>query len=346
MHIQEELENRFTMERPKPKQELSPPFQGKQVAPNPQARAAAVKALAQDLGFLDCGIAEADYLADEAPRLAKWLDKGMNGRMQYMNAHTELRLDPRLLLHGARSVIVLLSNYYPRHSHMQLSTQAPKIARYAYGRDYHRVLRNKLRVFAQGLQARIGQVAWRACVDSAPVMESVWAARAGLGWKGKHSLLIHKKYGSFFFLCVLLTDANLATDTPDTDHCGDCTRCIDACPTDAIRPHGTIDARRCIAYWTIEDKNPIPEPLQPHLNDWLFGCDVCQDVCPWNRFAVPHQEEAFAPTSARLALRLADWQQMQRSTFDTLFAGSALRRAGYDKLQHTLSVIASKSTKP
>ena len=244
----------------------------------PEKRSVWIKEQARALGFLDCRIAKADFLEEEAPLFEKWLNKGFQGQMAWLEDHFDLRMDPRKLVPGARSVISLMYNYFPEEQSLQES--APKIARYALGRDYHKVLRKKMKQLMRSAHEQWGEVGGRAFVDSGPVHERAWARRSGLGWVGKNSLLLNKQHGSYFFLCELILDVELAADDPVTDHCGSCTRCIDACPTDAIVADQVIDSQKCISYLTIELKEAIPEEFSAQLNGWAFGCDICQEVCP------------------------------------------------------------------
>jgi epoxyqueuosine reductase len=300
------------------------------------ARTAQIKAEAHRLGFLACGIAAAGFLEEEAPRLEQWLRQGRHGQMAYMANHFDLRLDPRKLVPGAKSVISLAYNYHTEQK--QLDPEAPKLSTYAYGRDYHKVVKKRLKPLMEFIEERFGQVAIRAFVDSAPVMEKAWAERAGIGWRGKHTNVIRQGEGSFFFLCELITDLELTPDAPATDHCGTCRRCIDACPTDAITPYG-IDGSRCISYLTIELKEAIPEEFAGKLNDWAFGCDICQQVCPWNRFATPHQEAEFKPKPELMALTKDEWHGLTEVVFDRLFEVSAVKRTKFSGLKRSLEFL-------
>lgn len=299
-------------------------------------RSAAIKAEAHRLGFLACGIARAGFLAEEAPRLEQWLRQGRHGAMGYMERHFDLRLDPRRLLPGARSVISLAYNYHttPR----QQDPEAPKLSTYAYGRDYHKVLRKRLKPLMAFITQEMGQVAMRAFVDSGPVLEKAWAQRAGVGWMGKHTNIIRRGTGSWFFLCEIITDLELDSDPPATDHCGTCRRCIDACPTEAITPYG-VDGSRCISYLTIELKDPIPQAFTGKMDGWAFGCDICQQVCPWNRFATPHNEPSFEPRPELMALSADAWHGMTEVVFDRLFEGSAVKRTKYHGLVRNLRFL-------
>jgi epoxyqueuosine reductase len=298
-----------------------------------------IKTWAEELGFQDIGIAKADFLEEEAPRLEAWLHKNYQGEMSYMANWFDKRLDPRLLVEDAQSVIVLSYNYY---STAQQVADAPKISRYAYGEDYHHVIRKKLKELLHRMQEAFGSIHGRGFVDSAPVMERAWAQKAGLGWNGKHTLLINQQKGSFFFLAVLITDLALEADDPiRTDHCGTCTRCIDACPTEAIVQPWLVDASRCISYLTIELKNEIPDEFKGKMDHWMFGCDVCQQVCPWNRFSTEHKEPAFLPRPPLLEMNKADWQEITEDIFRDLFSKSAVKRTGLQGLQRNIAFLDS-----
>jgi epoxyqueuosine reductase len=293
-----------------------------------------IKQEAKRLGFLACGIAKAEFLATEAPRLENWLQQGFHGEMHYMENHFDMRLDPRLLVDNAKSVISLSYNYYPEQ---QQNKESYKIAKYAYGEDYHFVIKEKLRELLASIQQEIGEVSGRCFVDSAPILERVWAEKAGLGWNGKHSLLIQKQQGSFFFLAELIVDLELEYDHPTTtNHCGSCTKCIDACPTEAILPNNTIDAKKCISYATIELKDSIPATFKNSMENWMFGCDICQDVCPWNRFSAPHQEPLFHPKEAILQFTKRDWEEITEETFQKVFQKSAVKRTKFTGLQRNI----------
>lgn len=295
-----------------------------------------IKAEAHRLGFLACGIARAEFLAEEAPRLEQWLGDGKHGQMAYMANHFDMRLDPRKLVPGAKSVISLAFNYFT--TARQADPEAPMLSTYAYGRDYHKVVKQRLKPLMAFVQERFGDAAMRAFVDSAPVMEKAWAQRAGIGWVGKHTNVIRQGAGSWFFLCEIITDLELEPDAPATDHCGTCRRCVDACPTDAITPYG-VDGSRCISYLTIELKEAIPQEFAGKLDGWAFGCDVCQQVCPWNRFSVPHAEPAFAPKAELLNLKAEEWHGMTEMVFERLFEGSAVKRAKYSGLSRSLRFL-------
>ena len=297
-----------------------------------------VKETARSLGFDFCGIARAGRLDDDADRLEKWLGKGFHAQMEYMSRHFDLRVDPRKLLPGAKSVITLMLNYYPEHQQEQ---PRPKISKYAYGRDYHQVIREKLGVFLSRLKEQVGEVQGRGFVDSAPVLERSWAQRSGLGWIGKNGNLISRSHGSFFFLSTLITDLELEADEPYArDYCGTCTRCIDACPTDAILPGKVIDAGRCISYFTIELKEAlIPGAMKGRFENHLFGCDVCQDVCPWNRFASATKEPGFTPVREVLEYSEKDWEELTEASFRIIFRDSPLKRSGYAGIKRNLAFL-------
>ncbi len=290
------------------------------------------------LGFSFTGFARAAPLSEEARRLEEWLRRGYHGQMGYMERHFDLRIDPTRLVPGAKTVIVLMHNYFPRRT--QSDPTAPKLARYAYGADYHQVLKRKLRRLLAFLREHFGAVDGRCFTDSAPVMERDWARYAGLGWTGKHTLLIHPRAGSYHFLATLVVDLALPPDPPLRDHCGTCRRCITACPTQAIAPQGyLLDASRCISYLTIELREEIPEVFRGQLADNAFGCDICQEVCPWNRFSTPQEEPSFEPSPDLLDLTRADWMDMTEDVFNRLFAHSAVRRAGFKGLTRNLSFL-------
>ncbi len=302
----------------------------------PRERSELLKAEAHRLGFLACGIAAAGFLEEEAPRLEQWLRQGKHGEMGYMNNHFDLRLDPRKLVPGARSVISLAYNYHTPP--LQQDPAAPKLSTYAYGRDYHKVLRKRLKPLMSFINARFGDVDMRAFVDSGPVLEKAWAQRSGIGWMGKHTNIIRQGEGSFFFLCELITDLELAADAPATDHCGTCRRCIDACPTDAITPYG-VDGSRCISYFTIELKDAIPQEMNGRFANWAFGCDICQQVCPWNRFSKPHAEPEFMPKPELMGLSAEQWHGMTEVVFDRLFEGSAVKRTKFQGLKRNIRFL-------
>lgn len=297
-----------------------------------------VKAVAKQLGFDYCGIAKAVKLDEDARRLEQWLHKGMHGKMQYMENHFDLRVDPSKLVPGAKSVITLLKNYYPS---TKQEPNTPLIAKYAWGKDYHEVIRAQLKVFLGELTGQIGEINGRGFVDSAPVLERSWAVKAGLGWVGKNGNLIHKQAGSFFFIATLIVDLALETDAPfSKDYCGTCTKCIDACPTEAILPDKKINGSKCISYYTIELKDALlPNELKNQFSNWMFGCDICQDICPWNRFSKPHQEPSFEPIPAILNLTTQDWEELSEESFKTIFKESPLKRTKFSGIKRNLRFI-------
>lgn len=303
---------------------------------DPRQRAALIKAKAHELGFLACGVARAGFLEAEAPRLEHWLRQGKHGTMGYMERNFDLRLDPTKLVPGARSVISLAYNYFTPPQ--QRDTEAPKLSTYAYGRDYHKVVKKRLKPLVAFIHEQFGAVELRAFVDSAPVLEKAWAERAGIGWRGKHTNVIRQGAGSFFFLCELIIDLELEPDAPATDHCGTCRRCIDACPTEAITPYG-VDGSRCISYLTIELKESIPQEFAGRMDNWTFGCDICQQVCPWNRFSTPHTEPEFQPKAELIGLSAEEWHGMSEVVFERLFEGSAVRRTKYAGLRRNLDFL-------
>ncbi len=294
-----------------------------------------IKAQAQALGFSFCGIAKAEFLEEEAPRLEQWLNQGMQGQMGYMEGHFDKRLDPTLLVPGAKSVISLLYNYYPEKD--LADDSGFKIAKYAYGKDYHFVIKNKLKSLFQSMSEEIGAIEGRVFVDSAPVMERAWAQKAGLGWVGKNSLLLNRKMGSFFFLAEVIIDLELDYDAPLKDYCGTCTACMDACPTDAIPSPYVVDGSKCISYFTIELKEEIPKEVNGKFDDWVFGCDICQDICPWNRFSKPHSEQEFLPHDDLKDMSKRDWQELTQETFSIIFRKSAVKRAKYNGLMKNIT---------
>ena len=295
-----------------------------------------IKAEAKRLGFLSCGIAKAGFLEAEAPRLERWLKNGFQGEMHYMENHFDKRLDPTLLVEGAKSVISVLLNYYPEHTQNPDSYQ---ISKYAYGQDYHFVIKDKLKELLYFIQNEIGEVNGRAFVDSAPVLDKAWAAKSGLGWIGKNANLITQKTGSFYFIAELIVDLELEYDTPTTDHCGTCTACIDACPTQAIVAPYVVDGSKCISYFTIELKDQLPSEMKGAWNEWMFGCDVCQDVCPWNRFAKPHEELAFNPHPDLLQFTKKDWEEITEETFRKVFKNSAVKRTKFEGLKRNIDFL-------
>jgi len=305
---------------------------------NPAKYSQLIKDEALRLGFMHCGIAKAGFLEEEAPRLEKWLKDNRHGQMNYMENHFDKRLDPRLLVEDAKSVISLTLNYFPKEQ--QSDPDAPKISKYAYGMDYHTVIKDKLFLLLSFIEENIGAVSGRAFVDSAPVLDRAWAKKAGIGWVGKNSNIISKKSGSFFFLAELIIDLDLIYDDPFmTDHCGSCTRCIDACPTDAILSPAIIDANKCISYLTIELREEIPSKFDDKMENWMFGCDICQDVCPWNRFSVPHAEPKFVPNQNLLQMKKEDWMDITEDVFKQIFKNSAVKRTKFKGLLRNIDFI-------
>jgi epoxyqueuosine reductase len=295
-----------------------------------------IKSESKRLGFLSCGISKAGYLEQEAPRLEDWLNKNRNGQMTYMENHFDKRLNPTLLVDDAKSVVSLLLNYYPSETQ---NLDSYKISKYAYGQDYHLVIKEKLNELLFSIQESIGEVSGRAFVDSAPVLDKAWAAKSGLGWIGKNSNLLTQKVGSFYFIAELIIDLDLEYDQATTDHCGTCTACIDACPTEAIVAPYVVDGSKCISYFTIELKDSIPQEMKGKFNDWAFGCDVCQDVCPWNRFSKPHKEPLFNPNPGLLSMSKKDWMEITEETFRVVFRNSPIKRAKYQGVKRNISFL-------
>ena len=299
-----------------------------------------IKRIAQENNFSFCGISKAEFLEDEAPKLEQWLKRGYHGKMQYMENHFDKRLDPTKLVPGAKSVVSLIYNYYSPSADKNQSTF--KIAKYAKGEDYHVVIKDKLKILLDKIREEIGEVEGRIFVDSAPVMERQWAAKSGIGWLGKNSLLLNKQTGSFFFLAELIIDLELEPDAPTKDYCGTCTACIDACPTDAITEPYVIDSNKCISYLTIELKESIPSEFQDKMDNWIFGCDVCQDVCPWNRFSSQHTEPRFNPAGDWQNFRKQEWIELTEEIFNKNFSKSALTRTGYNGLLRNIRFSSKK----
>ncbi len=297
-----------------------------------------IKTEAKRLGFLSCGISKAQFLEEEAPRLEKWLNQNMHGQMQYMENHFDKRLDPTKLVQDSKSVISLLLNYFPKEEQNQNSF---KLSKYAYGTDYHFVIKDKLKQLLQFIQEEIGEVYGRAFVDSAPVLDKAWAAKSGLGWIGKHSNLLTQQVGSFYFIAELIIDLDLEYDLPATDHCGECTACIDACPTQAIVEPYVVDGSKCISYFTIELRENIPTEFKGQFDDWMFGCDICQDVCPWNRFSKPHNEPLFNPHPELLSMTKKDWEEITEDVFKKVFKESAVKRTKFSGLTRNIEFLKS-----
>lgn len=307
-----------------------------------QQYSALVKKKAKELGFDFCGISKANFLEEEAPRLERWLREGRHGEMKWMENHFDMRLDPRKLMEGAQTVISLMLNYYPQKT--QLETTQYKISKYAYGDDYHRVLKKKCKELMLVLKKEIGDFHARAFTDSAPVMDKVWAQKSGLGWIGKNSNLISKQNGSFFFIAEIILDVEMEPDFSTGDFCGTCTACIDACPTSAIVEPYVVDGSKCISYYTIELKNSIPETVGGAMNNWIFGCDICQDVCPWNRFSKPAATSKFTDKHEMLNWKDSDWEELTEEMFREFFQRSAIKRTGYSGLKRNIAYIkASKN---
>ncbi len=297
-----------------------------------------IKEKAIELGFLQAGIARACLLKEDSARLREWLDRGYHGSMGYMENHFEKRVDPCELVEGARSVVVVLQNYFTREK--QHDDQAPLISKYAYGKDYHRIMKKKLQSLYAFINDDIGAHSGRVFVDSAPVLERAWGRLAGLGWIGKHSLLLNRNHGSWFFIGVIITDLELEPDSPTNDYCGDCNRCIDACPTNAILPGKTIDASRCISYLTIENReDSLPEEFRSNMQNRAFGCDICQDVCPWSNNAHPHSEPWLYPLPGLLEMTRQDWVDLKEEKFNRLFEGSAVKRTKFSGLRRNIDLI-------
>lgn len=295
-----------------------------------------IKDEAKRLGFLSCGISKAGFLEQEAPRLENWLKNNRNGQMAYMENNFDKRLDPTLLVDDGKSVVSLLLNYYPNSVQNEESF---KISKYAYGQDYHFVIKDKLKEFLHSIQENIGEVSGRAFVDSAPVLDKAWAAKSGLGWIGKNSNLLTQKVGSFYFIAELIIDLELEYDYAVTDHCGSCTACIDACPTQAIVAPYIVDGSKCISYYTIELKENLPYEMKGKFDEWMFGCDTCQDVCPWNRFSKPHSEPLFNPNPQLLSFTKKDWTEITEETFKLVFKNSPIKRTKFDGLKRNIKFL-------
>ena len=295
-----------------------------------------IKAESKRLGFLSCGISKAAFLEDEAPRFETWLKNGHHGEMKFMEDYFDKRLDPRLLVDGGKSVVSLLINYYPSESQ---NKDSYKISKYAYGKDYHNVIKKKLKKLLTVLRTEIGEISGRAFIDIAPIMDKAWAAKSGLGWIGKHSNLITQQVGSFYFIAELIIDLELEYDYSTTDHCGTCTACIDACPTQAIVEPYKVDGSKCISYYTIELKNNLPMEAKGKMEDWIFGCDICQDVCPWNKFSKSHNEPLFNPNPELLSFTKKDWEEITEDTFEKVFKGTPIKRTQYKGLKRNVDFL-------
>ena len=305
-------------------------------------RAQLIKHKAQELGFFFCGISKAGFLEEEAPKLETWLHQKRNGEMAWMENHFEKRLDPTKLVPGAQSVISVALNYFPEKT--QVSPDAPKIAKYAFGKDYHFVIKDKLKDLMQFIQDEIGAADGRAFVDSAPVMDKAWAKKSGLGWQGKNTNIIAKKAGSFFFLGELIIDLELADDGPVKDYCGTCTRCLDACPTGALDQAYQIDGSKCISYFTIEYRNDLPKEMKGKFANWMFGCDICQDVCPWNRLSTPTSEPSFQPHEKLLSMSKNEWEEITEEMFQEIFRKSAVKRTKYQGLKRNITFLKNEES--
>ena len=300
-----------------------------------------IKQKAEKFGFQSCGISKAEFLEEEAPRLEAWLNKGYHGEMNYMENHFDKRLNPTLLVDGAKSVISLSYNYFPKVKIDEINNF--KISKYAYGEDYHEVIKDILKNMVAELQEEIGEFGFRVFVDSAPVLEKAWARKSGLGWVGKNANLITKKHGSFYFLAEIICDLELEYDLAVTDHCGSCRACIDACPTQATVSDRIVDGSKCISYATIELKNEIPDYFNGKMDDWIFGCDVCQDVCPWNRFSAPTLQEKFAPNFQKLNFRKNEWKELTQELFSEIFKKSAVKRTKFSGLMRNISFLPKEN---
>ena len=300
-----------------------------------------IKQKAEKFGFQSCGISKAEFLEEEAPRLETWLNKGYHGEMKYMENHFDKRLNPTLLVDGAKSVISLSYNYFPKVKIDEINNF--KISKYAYGEDYHEVIKDILKEMVAEIQEEIGEFGFRVFVDSAPVLEKAWARKSGLGWVGKNANLITKKHGSFYFLAEIICDLELEYDLAVTDHCGSCRACIDACPTQAIVSDRIVDGSKCISYATIELKNEIPDYFNGKMDDWIFGCDVCQDVCPWNRFSAPTLQEKFAPNFQKLNFRKNEWKELSQELFSEIFKKSAVKRTKFSGLMRNVNLLNDHS---
>lgn len=303
-----------------------------------QDRSSFVKRKAAEVGFDFCGISKAGFLEQEAPRLENWLNKNQHGQMGYMANHFDKRLDPRLLVDDAKSVISVLLNYYPEER-LPEGEQDIKLSKYAYGKDYHFVLKDKLKALLEAIQEEVGDVYGRIFVDSAPVMDKAWAAKSGLGWVGRHSNLLNRDMGSFFFIGEIICDLELQYDGAVKDYCGTCTKCMDACPTEAITEPYKVDGSKCISYYTIELKDAIPDDVKGKFENWVFGCDICQDVCPWNRFAKPHNTPEFLMSTQLSSLRRSDWEEITEEVFAELFRKSPLKRTKFEGLKRNIEFI-------
>ena len=297
-----------------------------------------IKKLAKEIGFASCGISKARFLKEEEKNFENWLKQGNQGTMSYLERNFDKRLNPKKLVPGSKSVISLTFNYFPPRKNLKKNSFI--ISKYAYGKDYHFVIKKKLKTLFSLIKEKIGNIEGRVFVDSAPVHERAWAKNSGLGWIGKNSLLLNKKMGSYFFLAEIICDLELEYDTPVTDHCGTCTKCIDACPTNAITQAQVIDANKCISYLTIENKNEIPPELSKSFNNYIFGCDICQDVCPWNKFSKPHDEKEFLPNDEVSNFSNKDWEELTHDTFNRIFKNSAIQRTRFEGLKRNIKAVS------
>ena len=297
-----------------------------------------IKQKAKELGFEEVGVSKAEFLEEEAPLLEKWLKQGMNGEMSYMNNYFDKRLDPSLLVPDSKSIISLSYNYFTKE---KLKSDSFKISKYAYGRDYHKVIKKKLLILLQFIQDEIGEVSGRAFVDSAPILEKAWAKKSGLAWVGKNSLMLTKGKGSYFFLSELILDLDLVYDEPIKDYCANCTKCIDSCPTNAIIEPYKVDASKCISYFTIELKNEIPKEMKGKFADWIFGCDICQDVCPINSRAKEHSEKDFIVKKDLLNISKNEWLEITEETFGKLFFGTPVNRTKFKGLKRNIEFLSN-----
>lgn len=303
---------------------------------NQTHRSTLLKQTAKEAGFSFCGISKAEKLTEAEKHLEQWLNKGYHGKMDYLANHFDMRLDPRKLVPGAKSVISFIYNYFPEKT---INTEQYKFSRYAYGQDYHTVIREKLTDLVQNLTKDFGEFEGRIFVDSAPVLERQWAAKSGLGWLGKNTLLLNKEMGSFFFLANIICDWEFDYDNATKDYCGTCTACIDACPTQAINPAGFLEANKCISYLTIELKDEIPTEFRGKMDNWMFGCDVCQEVCPWNRFSQSHNEIAFEPNGYLTEMKPRDWEEITQEVFSKIFSKSAIKRTKFKGLKRNIEFL-------
>ena len=297
-----------------------------------------IKKLAKEIGFSSCGISKARFLKEEEKNFENWLKQGNQGTMSYLERNFDKRLNPQKLVPGSKSVISLTFNYFPPRKILKKNSFI--ISKYAYGKDYHFVIKKKLKTLFSLIKEKIGNIEGRVFVDSAPIHERAWAKISGLGWIGKNSLLLNKKMGSYFFLAEIICDLELEYDTPVTDHCGTCTKCIDACPTNAITQAQVIDANKCISYLTIENKNEIPPELSKSFNNYIFGCDICQDVCPWNKFSKPHDEKEFLPNDEVSNFSNKDWEELTHDTFNRIFKNSAIKRTRFVGLKRNIKAVS------